>query len=94
VAAQAETSLEQTVSQLLERLDANGSRRVWREDVWGDAGLVTFVLNQTDTLDGLDAGRPLAVVAEGPRRKVSRVATAGAVRPTSSRPARTATRGG
>jgi hypothetical protein len=97
VAAQAETSLKQTVSQLLERLDAMDldavgamvddevqgvdeiARRWMRgrpaiegylaqlkdtvsdvhsrmSDVhgaaWGDAGLVTFVLDQTYTLDG------------------------------------------
>jgi ketosteroid isomerase-like protein len=97
VAAQAETSLEQTVSQLLERLDAmeldavgamvddevqgvDEIARRWmrgrpaiegylaqlmdtvsdvhsrmsdvREAAWGDAGLVTFVLDQTYMLDG------------------------------------------
>jgi ketosteroid isomerase-like protein len=97
VAAQAETSLEQMVCQLLERLDAMDldavgamvdddvqgvdeiARRWMRgreaiegyfsqlketvsdvrsrmsdvhEAAWGDAGLVTFVLDQTYTLDG------------------------------------------
>jgi hypothetical protein len=95
VAAQAETSLQQTVSRLLERLDAmdlealggmvddevqgvDEIARRWmrgrpaierylsqlkdtvsdvrsrmsdvQEDAWGDAGLVTFVLDQTYTL--------------------------------------------
>ena len=97
MAAQAETSLQQTVSRLLERLDAmdlealggmvddevqgvDEIARGWmrgrpaierylsqlkdtvsdvrsrmsdvQEDAWGDAGLVTFVLDQTYTLDG------------------------------------------
>jgi hypothetical protein len=97
VATQSDTSLEQTVGQLLERLDAmdlegigamvddevqsvDEIARRWmrgrpaidgyfsqlkasvsdvrsrmtdvQEDVWGDAGLVTFVLDQTYTLDG------------------------------------------
>jgi hypothetical protein len=97
VAAQAEISLEHTVSQLLERLDAmdldalgamvddevqgvDEIARRWmrgrpaiegyfsqlkdtvsdvrsrmsdvQEDAWDDAGLVTFVLDQTYTLDG------------------------------------------
>jgi len=97
VAAKAETSLQQTVSRLLERLDAmdleglvgmvddevqgvDEIARTWmrgrpaieryfsqlkdtvsdvrsrmsdvQEDVWGDSGLVTFVLDQTYTLDG------------------------------------------
>ena len=97
MAAQAETSLQQTVSRLLERLDAmdlealggmlddevqgvDEIARRWmrgrpaieryfaqlkdtvsdvrsrmsdvQEDAWGDAGLVTFVLDQTYTLDG------------------------------------------
>jgi SnoaL-like domain len=97
VAAQAETSLQQTVSRLLERLDAmdlealggmvddevqgvDEIARGWmrgrpaierylsqlkdtvsdvrsrmsdvQEDAWGDAGLVTFVLDQTYTLGG------------------------------------------
>jgi ketosteroid isomerase-like protein len=96
MAGQAETSLEQTVSQLLERLDAldldaigamvadevqgvDEIARKWmrgrpaieeyfsqlkdtvsdvrsrmsdvQEDAWGDAGLVTFVLDQTYTVD-------------------------------------------
>jgi SnoaL-like domain len=97
VAAKAETSLEQTVIRLLERLDAmdldglgamvddevqgvDEIARKWmrgrpaierylsqlkdtvsdvhsrmgdvQEQAWGDAGLVTFVLEQTYTLDG------------------------------------------
>ena len=97
MATQSDTSLEQTVGQLLERLDAmdlegigamvddevqgvDEIARRWmrgrpamdgyfsqlkasvsdvrsrmtdvQEDVWGDAGLVTFVLDQTYTLDG------------------------------------------
>lgn len=97
VAAQTETSLQQTVSQLLQRLDAmdldalgamldneiqgiDEIARRWtrgrlaiedyfsklkdtvsdvhsrmddvQEDTWGDAGLVTFILDQTYTLDG------------------------------------------
>ena len=97
MATQAETSLQQTVSRLLERLDAmdldglgamvddevqsvDEIARRWirgrsaiegylsqlkdtvsdvrsrmsdvQEDAWGDAGLVTFVLDQTYTLDG------------------------------------------
>jgi hypothetical protein len=97
VAAQAETSLQQTVSQLLERLDemdleglggmvddevqgVDEIARKWmrgrpaieryfsqlkdtvqdvrsrmsevHETAWGDAGLVTFVLDQTYTMDG------------------------------------------
>jgi hypothetical protein len=97
VAAQAETSLQETVSQLLERLDAmdlealggmvddevqgvDEIARRWmrgrpaiegyfsqlkdtvsdvrsrmsdvQEEAWGDAGLVTFVLDQAYTLDG------------------------------------------
>ena len=97
MATRAETSLQETVSRLLERLDAMDlealggmvddevqgvdeiARRWMRgrpaiegyfsqlkdtvsdvhsrmrdvhEDVWGDAGVVTFVLDQTYTLDG------------------------------------------
>jgi SnoaL-like domain len=97
VAAKAETSLQQTVGRLLERLDAmdleglggmvddevqgvDEIARTWmrgrpaieryfsqlkdtvsdvrsrmsdvQEDAWGDSGLVTFVLDQTYTLDG------------------------------------------
>lgn len=97
MAAQAETSLQQMVSRLLEHLDAmdldglggmvadevqgvDEISRKWmrgrsavegyfsqlkdtvsdvrsrmsdvQEDAWGDAGLVTFVLDQTYTLDG------------------------------------------
>ena len=97
MATQAETSLQQTVSRLLERLDAMDLEglgamvddevqgideigRRWmrgrpaiegylsqlkdtvsdvrsrmsdvQEDAWGDAGLVTFVLDQTYALDG------------------------------------------
>ena len=97
MAAQAETSLQQAVSRLLEHLDAmelealggmvddevqgvDEIARRWmrgrpaiegyfsqlqdtvsdvrsrmsdvQEDAWGDAGLVTFILDQTYTLDG------------------------------------------
>lgn len=97
MAAKAETSLQQTVGRLLERLDAmdleglggmvddevqgvDEIARTWmrgrpaieryfsqlkdtvsdvrsrmsdvQEDAWGDSGLVTFVLDQTYTLDG------------------------------------------
>jgi len=97
VATQAETSLQQTVSRLLERLDAmdldglggmvddevqgvDEIARRWmrgraaiegyfsqlketvsdvrsrisdvQENTWGDVGLITFVLDQTYTLDG------------------------------------------